>query len=353
MTNKIISARPAGAAIAAVLALATPPLMAQALDAPQTAPPVGTAPPAPVAPEAAPQVTPPVGETPAAVAAPAPEAPTAAAAAAPQAPVIRMAPLPPVVQATPPVAEPDPAKVAPAAPAAREAAKPAGTTAAAPESVTPAPVATQTPPIADTAPPVALAEPAPVAEPAPAPVSTVTSSDALNYGLGAAGVLAVLGIGGAMLARRRRKGEADAPPAYTVASTEPRSPADAMRVYNEAAAPAPVMPPQPAMTVPPIMARTANADAADAETLEAMVAAAPSPENPFLTRAKRMRRAQYLLQRQAEAAAKTVAPSPAPPEMAYDSARSIPVDMREDRSQTVHSFGKQPNFRFQFKPAKG
>lgn len=275
-----------------------------------------------------------------------------------------MAPLSPVVQATPPapppVAEPEPAKVAQAAPALRDAAKPARTTAAAPiqraatpESVTPAPVATQTPPVADTAPPVALAEPAPVAEPASAPVSTVTSSDALNYGLGAAGVLAVLGIGGAMLARRRRKGEADAPPAYTVASTEPLSPADAMRVDNEAAAPAPVMTPKPAMTVPPIMARTANADAADTKTLEAMVAAAPSPENPFLTRAKRMRRAQYLLQHQTEAAAKTVAPSPATPEMAYDSARSIPVDMREDRSQTVHSFGKQPNFRFQFKPAKG
>lgn len=147
---------------------------------------------------------------------------------------------------------------------------------------------------------------------APAEPTTARTDQALLWALGG-GALLLLGLGGAALVRRRRPDEEDAiAPTY---APEPVSVA-----------------PMPA-TVAPVASRPAMASPRLAEdaTLEAMVAAAPNAENPFRTRTKRLRRAQYLIA-QREAASVT---APAPQ---TTHAEPTPV-AAADRSQTVYRFG--------------
>ena len=153
---------------------------------------------------------------------------------------------------------------------------------------------------------------------APAEPTTARTDQALFWALGG-GALLLLGLGGAALVRRRRPDEKDAiAPTY-----EP-----ALEPATVAVAPMPTMAtpvaPRPAMASPRL---------AEDATLEAMVAAAPNAENPFRTRTKRMRRAQYLIA-QREAASVT---APAPQ---TTHAEPTPV-AAADRSQTVYRFGSQ------------
>ncbi|PHQ62639.1 MAG: hypothetical protein COC10_10485 [Sphingobium sp.] len=134
------------------------------------------------------------------------------------------------------------------------------------------------------------------------------TDQALLWALGG-GALLLLGLGGAAMMRRRRPDDADA----TTAAPGQLAPEP---VVVRRAAPAPAMA-RPLVT-------------ADA-TLDAMVAAPPSADNPFMTRSKRLRRAKFLLaQREAAmqppVAQRTVQPAPVPTHAA-------------DRSQTVYRFG--------------
>lgn len=100
-------------------------------------------------------------------------------------------------------------------------------------------------------------------------------------------------------------------------------------------APAP-MAPMPLMTPPPA-SPTARSD--EDRSLEAMVAAPPSPENPFRTHAKRMTRAKFLLAQQQKQAEIPSAPVMAP----ADSPRPQPM-------QTVYRFGSDRRREGVFKP---
>nr|MBA4770598.1 hypothetical protein [Sphingobium sp.] len=153
--------------------------------------------------------------------------------------------------------------------------------------------------------------------PATATPAPAANNDAMLWGIGG-GALLLIGIAGAALARRRRRDDVDA------VYDEPAVAAEPMPSFA-AAAPA-VAVARPARTTP-VAYSHGDAD------LDAMVAAPPSAENPFLTRAKRLRRARQLIA-QREAAA---TPMAAPQTTHAEPVASAPVD----RSQTVYRFGGQ------------
>ncbi|WP_254913927.1 hypothetical protein [Sphingobium sp. Z007] len=273
----------------------------------------------PVAPEAAPAAPVPVMSAPDLIA-----APTAT-------PTPEFTPSQPVVQATPPLEERIAAATAAAEAeqAAAQAAKPrqvptpsaartvnrtAEPVAARPAAVTPvAPSPVETAPPVQSAPaivPVQEAAPA-----APAAQSVARSDQAMLWALGG-GAMLLLGLGGAALMRRRRPDEAVADAGIAPVTTFEPAPVPLT--------PAPVM---AAIMPRPALATAQTEDA----TLEAMVAAAPSADNPFLTRTKRLRRAQHLIaQREAAATAR-----PAPQTTHAEPAPAAAMD----RSQTVYRFG--------------
>lgn len=304
MTRQHLAAHPAKLAIAAFLAFGSTPLLAQeaitAPVAPQSATPVVIVPPTIV---------------PAAQSAP------------------TFAPTAPIVQATPSVEESKAAAIAAsqaetpapsqrAAPRATErTATPATPTATTERAATPAPIAAA--PVAEPAPatpavaPTAdVALPATAAEPTILPATAQGTDPALYWALGGA-ALVLLGIGGTAAMRRRRKSDLAEPVMMEAPATvEPRPAPPVMT-------PAPVLarPSQPALAAAPAHAMTD-----EQRTLENMVAAAPSRDNPFLTHAKRTRRAKFLL------AQRNVTPVETP---VTATATPGPVD----RSQTVYSFG--------------
>jgi hypothetical protein len=85
----------------------------------------------------------------------------------------------------------------------------------------------------------------------------------------------------------------------------------------------------------PVASATAMTPAGSlaAGSLEAMVAAPPSADNPFLTMRARIRRAKFLLERQELA-------SPPAPALAVDPAPASTAAKPVDRSQTVYRFGQ-------------
>lgn len=325
MTGNIRTNRPARAAIAAVLALTATPLLAQ------TAAPTAM-------PSSAPTIAPEVAVPTVAPSAPAP------AQTAPDS--VEFTPSQPVVQATPPIeeriaaataaAEAEKATAQATAPRAetrRAAPVRTAQAAPAPRAMAAAPATTAPAPVA----PVAAPDPAPMtpqtqdtpaaATPAPSPLASASSrtDQALLWALGG-GALLLLGLGGTALMRRRRSDEEVAPVAYESEPTlVPAAPTPMMAAVEPVAA-------EPVATRP-AMAPASQRIGEDA-TLEAMVAAAPSAENPFRTRAKRMRRAQYLLSQDQA----TPAATPAPQTMHAEPALAPAAD----RSQTVYRFGNQP-----------
>lgn len=298
MTEHIRPIRPARAAIAAVLALSATPLLAQELAPPPVAPTVA----APAAP---------------------PEAAAAPVVATPATPTFATSA--PVVQATPSVEERRAAAIAAAeaeaaaqpAPAPRRAASRPVERLAAP--VAPVAVAQSapavTPPAATPAPVAPVIAPEPVAATPAAPVveqQAARTDNALLFAMGGAALL-LAGLGGAALMRRRR-------PVETV---------------EEEQLAAPVAEPMPVEPAPaPVASRAIYTPAApvtdEERTIAAMVAAPPSPENPFLTHAKRVRRAKFLL------AERQAVQTPPSPQQAQPVATPTPAI---DRSQTVYRFG--------------
>jgi hypothetical protein len=260
----------ASAAIAAALALSTPPLLALA---PTTVEPA----PVPVLPEAAPP------------------------------PAVQPTIVLPDIEPAPPPAE-EPTAVAPppttraTAPARTERAAPARTQAPAPAPVAPEPVVGEEPvepAVADVASepvaPVTEAEPPPPAELAPAADQTLFWAAVL------AGLIAVaLAIWGFVAIGRRK------PPAPVVERPviTPREPVSADPVATEAAAVTPLASPRPApasslahsgAAVP--LPRTMPESFAERDALiNRMVAARPDRANPFTSPIQRRKRAKLILQ---------------------------------------------------------
>lgn len=325
MTKHTLSAHSALTAIAAGLALASTPALAQTTDpapadaasAPIVVPSAQPAPaaPGPVTSIALPQIAP------------------APPAATPAAPATASAPLLPEVAAQRSVRA-EPAPVRHAAPAdsrtaqnevrATPVTRPAPATPVAPK-VAPAPAQ---PPVtargADAAlPSVPLIDPATLkqdARPAPLPVQNANepSGEQAVWVVGGAGAALLIGLGALVFLRRRSRSQTrhdDTPIVAPVVAREPEplfaTPGFSITPpapVSPAAAPAGVAMPadEPAVAelaeASPVPATSPASSAAvltrgeHSEELEAMVAQAPTPDNPFLTRGKRLRRAEFILQ---------------------------------------------------------
>jgi hypothetical protein len=128
------------------------------------------------------------------------------------------------------------------------------------------------------------------------------------------GALIMLGLGGAALMRRRsRPSDEDVPMEEAAYSAPPE-----MEIQ-------PVLPVR--QTAPASLAMAASGQDS---RLEAMVAAPPSPENPFRTYAKRMTRAKFLLARQNAESVPGSAPAATP---------AAPARPAPQPTQTVYRFG--------------
>ncbi|PJG48420.1 hypothetical protein CAF53_09345 [Sphingobium sp. LB126] len=307
MTGNIRIIRPAGAAIAAVLAFNSPPLLAQT-------------------------VVPPV--TPEGVASPAPP-PASGPVFAPTQPVIQPTlsvdeRLNAAITASKAEAAARPAPALMTVPERAVTAKKAATDrSVADRAAAPAKAAPPPPPVASE--PVRTQAPIETAAPADAPLAQAQAptamvgpaktseaqrpmiDPALIWALGG-GVLILLGLAGVALMRRSNGDEEDA------LELEPAMPV-------EAAVTRPASPPLTSPSVNrPVPAKPVSTDS----RLEAMVAAPPSPENPFQTHAKRMTRAKFLLAQEEKAqAAPTKPENPAP--VAYPAV--------QEHNQTVYRFG--------------
>ncbi len=154
-------------------------------------------------------------------------------------------------------------------------------------------------------------------------------SESLLWALGG-GALLLAGIGGAAAVRRRRsRVEAEDEVFATSAAPIVEEPAAAAPIAEAAVARAPAAPPL-------------AAGAAYGSSLEAMVAAPPSADNPFRTQRKRLARARFLLaqQEKLEQAPYGNAPAAVPPQTIH----------AEPQMQTVYRMGADRNRRMSFKP---
>lgn len=289
MMKNIALSRPATSAIAAFLVLSTPAAFAQEAPTITMTPPVAA--PTPQTPPTVPETTP------APVAAPQTAQPPATQPPAPK-PVIRV-PL-----------EIEPAEAAPAPKAAERAepaqpkserAAPRARAAAAPAASDPAPEA----PPADAAPVEAIA---PVAAPmtaaaepaaevaAPPPVETANAGGS-DFPWELAGGAALLIVGGAGLAfaRRRRNERALADPAFDDEPAIATTPviAEANPVESQAWV-TPAYAPRERVEAPRTTPAFAAAPSGSMGRHEAMALAGPTPDNPFATLSKRLKRARFL-----------------------------------------------------------
>lgn len=336
--------RPALTAIAAVMALSATPSIGQV-----SAPVLPDVTPAPDAPAS---TTPPAEPTTQAPINPA-MTPSASSAAPATPAVTATIPLPSlptsVAQSAPSVASESPAETAPArvATQAREEARASSRTAAAQtqsaattarasaDTVKAAAATARTATVTETPTPTEPANvdpvvttPAPIATGAATPPAPVVADNSSVYWmLGGGAAIVILGAG--LVATRRRKVPDELSYDETLSERTVVTPA-APVAAPVARAPQDVFVPTPAMAMAQADRETrlerstvrAAANPAPREgELERMVAEAPSAENPFLTRTKRLRRAQFLLrqagngQPQAAPASSTVAakaPSPQP-----------------------------------------
>ncbi|HEY1124935.1 MAG TPA: hypothetical protein VGE65_04830 [Sphingobium sp.] len=331
MKKQLHTNRPAIAAIAAVLAFATSPAGAQ------PAPDV-SADPAITQPESAPPVVEP---------APAPEA-VAPAEPAQSAPV-QIAPQSEVVQAVPP-SQAEPAAPARDATRARTvttiqpaATKPAAAPSA-PAEVPARPIATPvvTP---DTQPAADFAQTKPAAQPtAPANPEVV---DAAWWALGGGVLLFAGGLGALALSRSKKR-----PGAARADRTRDRAPAT---VQPAVAAEAAIAVPEPIVVKSKTPVRAARIAHSSWPELEKMVDQAPSPENPFLTRSKRMRRAKFLLEHEHEPkpAAQTAkhAAKEVKPQAKAEVKKAPAVKAVNGKANATYSFGSKAKPRTNWKPA--
>ena len=288
MTHRKFNAHPAMTAIAAAIALSSAPLFAQSIEAPNLTAPAPAA--DTTAPVAADPLAPDVAtETPAA------DTPAAAdplAAEATAKPAVRKATTAKSTAARPRPAATRMASAAPAVAATPAVAAPVAETTAEP----PLPVE-----------PEAVAVSAPVAEP-PAPAETSSIDPMVPVaGIGALGILALVGTGLVVRRRRRRADEADDAARRQFIATGADSDADAGPVMAE---PEPAMTVEPAAMIEPDPAPAAPVAAfaparPPADCIEAApgshVEAAcegPTADNPSLSIKKRVKRAQFFDQRE-------------------------------------------------------
>jgi hypothetical protein len=144
-------------------------------------------------------------------------------------------------------------------------------------------------------------------------------------------LLGIVGIGGAVAMSRRRHNRVE--DGYTVPAREMMG----EPAYTPPVAPASIVagtytPSERGVAATPTIARQG---AASSGSLEQMVAESPSPENPFLTRKNRLRRATFLKREQDENVIQVSAPEPIAPRIPE------PVAAREPaRTSVTHNFGK-------------
>lgn len=293
MTKNIALSRPAMSAIAAFLVLSTPGAFAQEAPTITMTPPVAAP-----SPQTPPTVPEPSAPAPAPVAAPQTAEPPATQPPAPK-PVIRV-PL-----------EIEPAEAAPAPKAAERAepaqpkserAAPRTRTAAAPVASESAPEAlsADAAPLEDiapvAAPMTAAAEPAAeVAPPPPFETATTGGSDFPWEFAGGAAALLIAGGAGLAFARRRRNERAFADRAYddepaiaTTPVTAEAQPAEAQAWIT------PAYVPRERVEAPRTTPAFAAAPSGSMGRHEAMALAGPTPDNPFATLSKRLKRARFL-----------------------------------------------------------
>ncbi|WP_152522045.1 MULTISPECIES: hypothetical protein [Sphingobium] len=304
MRGYIQKIRPAGSAIAAVLALGSTYAFAQEAPAPVAPPPAAVIVPPPVAPVPAPAEAQPMVQPTAPV-----EERIAAARAAAEQEAAESAPAPAATRESR-VSRATPVQTPAAAPVAEQRATP------------PAPAPATTVPVRS----VSAAEPAPAVVPPAATdrvaeESAVTTDWTLPAALGA-GALLLLGLGAAAFMRRRRAAVSEPEADLPLHAPEPV-----------------VAPAAPAVRSPlaqPMPSATAHGD------LAAMVAAPPSAENPFRTRHNRMRRARFLLAQQENRANmhRPAQIAPVPPQTIHT----------EPQMQTVYRMGGDRSRRMSFRP---
>ena len=288
MTKNIALSRPAMSAIAAFLALSTHAAFAQEIPTVTMTPPVAA----------------PTPQTPPTVPMPSTTAPTAPPQAtqptAPK-PVIRVPlDIAPVETTAPKATEPTTTPAPARAERTAQRAKPAVATSASASAAAPAAAITETAPAEEITPVAApvMTPIEPVAEAAPPPAEKASpAGDEFPWEIvgGAAALLIVGGAGVAFARRRRGEGESEfAEESWTpVATTEPVA---VPRTPTAEPASADAQPwVSPAYTS---RERTAPAFAAAPSGSmgrhEAMAMAGPTPDNPFTTLSKRLKRARFL-----------------------------------------------------------
>jgi hypothetical protein len=285
MTKCNALSRPATSAIAAFLLLSAPTAFAQEAPTISMTPPVAVSPP-PVAPTTSEPATPRTATT----------APTVAPSTQPTAPapVIRVP-----LDIDPPVTAPAEVEVAPP-PTRREAparAERSARPAVAPMRAEPAPATAPEPAVAEPieapapAAPSVVTEMTPQADPAPVAADTA-ADDPFPWELaGGAALLLALGGAGLVLARRRRGHAAT----IHYAESEYVEPVTVSERVDQASNQPSVT---PAYTAQPAAARSTPAFAAAPSGSmgrhEAMAMVGPTPDNPFATLSKRLKRARFL-----------------------------------------------------------
>lgn len=305
MTQMNTPLRPALAAIAAVLACSSTHAFAQDIGAAST--PQTTAPaPAPVVPSAAP----------AAAASPAPVAATpplqTVQSLPPPAP--KLPDLGPLEESAPAAAKAARAEAAPRttrtvertpAPAEKAEAQPAPQAAAAepmsPASADTQPIAEPIPPLAATGQAGSTSDIAPATTAAPADTPRATAADQPGDGAlwAAVGAGALLLVGGAAVASRRRRPEHDIiDDRERVIDPDRVAPAEPVIAPVAAPTPAPAAATAPKPVIAPVTARRDVGEIEPGsrfEMVDRMASESPSAANPFLTRRNRRRRADFLL----------------------------------------------------------
>ena len=332
--------RAALTAIAAVLVLGSTPALAQQLPAGSDAGAQAPVAAAPAVPAAAPEIVIPSAQsapaplvsttnsvTPITVAPPvAQPAPTISAA-----PIIAETPAP-----TPQAAEANAAPRTTVTPPAARTAPAVSARATAPQAEpTAAPAQAATEPMPGIAPSELMTmeqgeAPATVAPVEQAPAATADDSNMLAI-LGGTGAVLLLGGAAYALSRRRKIVSQDA----VTTSYEPQS-ARVTDAPVTVAAREGVMP--VATTTAPVqpMIRSSETAPMVSGDLEAVAAAAPTADNPFLTRRNRLRRAHFLLHREQGANAASIHEA-AKPEVATTN-----QSQSQRSAQPVYSFGKAP-----------
>lgn len=284
--------RPATSAIAAFLVLSTPAALAQEAPTITMIPPVA----APTTEAPAPQIPPAVAEP----SAPSPIAAPQSAQTPTPAPVIRVPLEIAPVEATPAPRAAERAET----PAPTRAAQRTRSASAAPVAAAPvaAPVADTTPPVSElaaiAAPMVAAAQPPLEATPAPAEAATATGGEFPWEIAGVAAALLIVGGAGLAFARRRRHAADEISddevvydaPVQRFEPTAARAPvaSEAQEWVSPAYAPRAAE-----TTAPRTTPAFAAAPSGSMGRHEAMAMAGPTPENPFATLNKRLKRARF------------------------------------------------------------